>query len=141
VVARPLAAALSLVALWFLAMVLEALRVPVWVLALNAASLLGNLAVLISSLHQATREETRPGGGGGLRASGPDVPGSGGGDEPSWWPELERELTQYLAANVRNRELVRASVAASQQAVCENGGGNADNRGRRKRAERAGSGT
>jgi hypothetical protein len=114
VIARPLAAALSLVALWFLAMVLEALRMPDWVLAVNAGLLLVSLIVLISSLHQATREEFRPDGDEGLSASGPDVPGSGGGDDPSWWPELERELAQYLAAHEPSEgEPERTSVAAS----------------------------
>lgn len=96
-ITRPLVAALSLAGLWFLAMVLETLAVPVWVLVINGGLLLANVIVLTGLIHQATRERDRPDGDGGLPPDRPDVPDPGGGTEPSWWPELERELAQYLA--------------------------------------------
>jgi hypothetical protein len=111
-ITRALAAVLSLIALWFLAMVLEALRVPAWVLAVNGGLLLVNVIVLIGSLHQATREPADPGGDGGIHGSRPDIPGSGGGDEPSWWPELERELRQYLAERERDERERRVTAGA-----------------------------
>lgn len=96
---RPLVAALSLVGLWFLAMVLEALGAPVWALLVNGGLLLVNVIALTAAIHQVTLEQERGDGDGGGPSYGPDVPHSGGGGEPSWWPELERELAQYLAAH------------------------------------------
>lgn len=96
-ITRPLAAALSLVMLWFLAMVLETLRVPVWALLMLGGLLLVNVLVLLASIHQATRESDGQDGDGGLRRHRPEAPDSGGGGEPSWWPEFEGELARYLA--------------------------------------------
>lgn len=96
-ITRPLIALLSLVGLWFVAMVLEALRLPVWVMVMNGGLLLVNLVVLVSLVHRVTCETDRRQGDGGLPPPRSDVPDSGGGSESDWWPELERELAQYLA--------------------------------------------
>lgn len=95
-ITRPLVTAASLLVLWFLAMVLEALGVPVWAMAMVAGLLLANLIAVTYSIHQVTRERDRPGGD-GRRPDHPDTPGPGGGGDPSWWPEFERELTDYVA--------------------------------------------
>jgi hypothetical protein len=99
---RPLVAALSLLVLWVLAMVLETLRVPVWVLVVNGALLLVNVIVLTASIHQVMREQGRGDGDGGVRPHRRDVRDSGGGGGISWWPEFERELAQYLAEQQRD---------------------------------------
>lgn len=112
-VARPLVALFSLIALWFLAMVLEALRVPAWAIAMIGGVLLANLIVLTVSLYQATREPGDRHGDGGLPVPCQDLPEPGGGDEPSWWPELERDLQQYLAEHEQAaRQPDRAPVGA-----------------------------
>jgi hypothetical protein len=110
-VTRPLVAALSLVGLWFLAMVLETLRAPVWALVVNGALLLVNVIALAALIHQATREQDRRDGDGGIRAIDRGSPESGGGPGPSWWPELERELAEYLAEHEQDdREPQRVPV-------------------------------
>jgi hypothetical protein len=99
---RPLLALLSLVALWFLAMVLEALGVSAWAMAMIGGLLLVNVVVLIAMIHRVTLEQDGRDGKGGLPPHHPDVPQSGGGDQLGWWPELERELAEYLADQEQN---------------------------------------
>jgi len=96
-VTEPLLAALSLAGLWMLAMVLEAMGVPVWALVVTGALLVANVIVLTACIYRATRDEGHSDGGGGAPPHGPEIPDPGGGHDPSWWPELERELAQYLA--------------------------------------------
>lgn len=111
--ARPLIATVSLLCLWFIAMALEAAQAPVWALALIGGVLLVNLIVLAASVLKVTREQDGEDGDGDLPLHRPDRPEPGGGGEPSWWPELERELTQYLAEHDRlGREPQRVPVGS-----------------------------
>jgi hypothetical protein len=112
-VTEPLLAALSLAGLWMLAMVLEAMGVPVWALVLTGGLLVVNVIVLTACLYRATRDEGRRDGGGGAPPHGPDIPEPGGGRDPSWWPELERELEQYLAEHEAARTEARGAPAGS----------------------------
>lgn len=112
-IVRPLVALFSLIALWFAAMILEALQVPAWGIAMIGGVLLVNLVVLTALLYHATREPSDRHGDGGLPAPRLDLPEPGGGGEPSWWPELERDLQQYLAEHERNdRQPERVPVGA-----------------------------
>ena len=101
---RAFLAGLSCLAAWAIAMVLEALRSPAWLLAITGAVILLSLAAVIATVHQATRPDQGDDPSDGR--SEPDSPGpsspsrNGDGDEPSWWPEFERQF----AAHVRQTE-------------------------------------
>lgn len=112
-ISRPLVAAFSLVGLWFLAMVLETLRVPVWALVMNGGLLLVNVIVLTAAIHDVTRQQYHQDGDGGLPPRRPDLPDPGGGGEPTWWPEFERALAKYLAEDERPQPVPVGSLDAT----------------------------
>lgn len=112
---RGFAAALSLVCTWILAMVLEALRAPAWLLALTAAVILLSLIAVTAAIHAATCDQPGddPGDGhDGRGRPGPANPGrdGGGGDEPEWWPEFERQFAGYVSAVERRRRSAAPSA-------------------------------
>jgi hypothetical protein len=69
---------------------------------------------IVVSLHLWTQEsdggQSGPGhrherGGGGPRRGRPDAPQhGGGGSDPGWWPEFERQLARYVADGDREKE-------------------------------------
>jgi hypothetical protein len=86
-------------------MVLEALGAPIWILSITGAAILLSLIAVTAAVHQATREQ--PGddpadGHDGRGRPRPEDPGrDGGGGQPSWWPEFEREFARYASETER----------------------------------------
>jgi hypothetical protein len=108
--ARPLVACCGLSSAWG-TWVLAVLRGPASIIALTSAVFaVGSVATAIA-IHLATcdTEEHDDEGTGGAPSIGPEAPiGGGGNDEPPWWPEFERQLTEYAAQRERERQPVRS---------------------------------
>jgi hypothetical protein len=96
---RPLAATVSLLCLWFIAMILEAMRAPVWALGTICGVLLANVILLAACILEVTREQDGGDGDGDVPLHRPDRPEPGNGGGPSWWAEVER----YLAEQERQK--------------------------------------
>lgn len=98
---------LALLCAWFMSMVLETLRAPVWLLLMTGAVIVLNVIALAATVHLATsyRPGDNPGGGhDGRGRPRPEDPGrDGGGGEPSWWPEFERQFAGYVSEAERPR--------------------------------------
>lgn len=92
---------LSLLCAWFVSMVLETLRSPVWLLLMTGAVILLNVIALAATIHLATsvQPDDDPGDGhDGRGRPGPENPArDGGGGEPGWWPEFERQFADYVS--------------------------------------------
>src|SRR3712207_582636 len=93
-----------------IAAVTAGLAVSVGVAAVTLVALFGLALKLIDreSGTEGPDDEPGPGGGGGNDRIGP-ITGGGGGD-PAWWPEFERELERYAAG--RDNAGVRTGVSA-----------------------------
>jgi hypothetical protein len=65
---------------------------------------LSSLAMGVA-IHLATYEEEdrHDGGAGEAPSLSPEAP-NGGGDEPLWWPEFERQVAAYAARRDRERQ-------------------------------------
>jgi hypothetical protein len=106
-VARPLIATFAFTCAWLLTAALDVLRAPGWTTGLGCVIVALSVFVITVTLHRWTQEgaggESRSGlqgdeGGDGPRCRRPDGPlPGGGGSEPSWWPEFERQLALYVA--------------------------------------------
>ena len=112
--ARPLLAISAFTCAWLLTAVSDALQAPGWAMFTGVAVIVISIVVVTVTVHLWTREgdgsESGPGlrgndGGGGPRRRRPDAPRRGdGGNEPSWWPEFERQLALYIAERGRETE-------------------------------------
>lgn len=97
---------------------LTALRASDWTIFTGGAMVVLSIAVVIATLHLWTESGDGPPAGsehgsdegeGGPRRHRPDAPQPGGGEnDPTWWPEFERQLAFYLAE--REREERRPAV-------------------------------
>lgn len=97
---------------WLLTAVADALRAPGWTMFTGGAVLVVSIVVITVTVHLWAQEggnETGSGqrgdkDGGGPPRRKPDAPQHGGGGrDPSWWPEFEREVALYVAERERER--------------------------------------
>jgi hypothetical protein len=104
-VARPLVACCGLSGAWGAWVLIVVVHGPAWMMALTLSVFGLSSAALGIAIHLATYEEEdrRDGGAGGAPGLGPEAPDGGGGDEPLWWPEFERQLAAYAARPDRER--------------------------------------
>jgi hypothetical protein len=111
--ARALVATLAFACAWLLSAVLAALRAPVWATAMGCALIVISIVVITVTIHlwaqagvggEHGRGQQDDEGKGGPRRRRPDAPQpGGGGTEPSWWPEFERQLAFYVAEGEREK--------------------------------------
>jgi hypothetical protein len=111
--ARLLIAVSAFACAWLLTAVFGALRAPGWAMFAGGAVIAVSIYVMAITVHLWTQEGEaergpRPGDDdeGGPRRGRPDSPRHGGdGNDPSWWPEFERQLAFYVAdPDRRNRQ-------------------------------------
>jgi hypothetical protein len=123
--ARPLIAMLVFAGAWLLTAVFGALRAPGWTMFTGGAVIAVSIVVITVTVHRWTQGgdggDSSPGrrgdehGGGGPRRCRPDTPQrGGGGSDPSWWPEFERQLAFYVAE--REREKRQPAVLTAEPA-------------------------
>jgi hypothetical protein len=111
-VARPAIATLAFAFAWLTTAALDTMRAPKWTIVLGGAVIVVSIVTMTACLHLWAREAAggdsrRDDGGGGPRRGAPDAPDRGGGGiEPEWWPEFERQLAAYIS----EREKTRASA-------------------------------
>jgi hypothetical protein len=68
-----------------------------------------SIVVVIAALHlwtrgdgcETRRDRGRPEDGGGPTRHWPEAPQGGGGGDPSWWPEFQRQLALYVGQRER----------------------------------------
>jgi hypothetical protein len=103
-VARPLVACSGLSVAWGAWVAVIVVHGPLWMMALTGSVFALSSVAMGVAIHLATYEEEdhHDGGAGGAPNLSPEAPGSGGNDEPLWWPEFERQLAAYAAR--RDRE-------------------------------------
>lgn len=110
-IARPVIATFAFVCAWLLVAGVDAMGVRGWTIFLGAAVIVVSIAVMTATLHLWAQGgdggDLGPGhrgaqGGGGPRRRRPDTPQHGGGDAPSWWPDFERQLADYVAERERS---------------------------------------
>ena len=103
--ARPMIATFAFACAWLIT-AFDALRAPGWTVSLGVAVIVVSIGLITATLHIWTQEVDggagagpRPDeGGGGPGRRRPDAPQhGGGGSNPSWWPEFERQLALYVA--------------------------------------------
>jgi hypothetical protein len=123
--ARAMSATFAFTCAWLLTAVLGGLRAPGWTMLTGGAVIVVSIGVITVTVHVWTQEagpESGPGrrgngGGGGPPGRRPDTPQSGDcGQEPSWWPEFERQVAFYVGE--RERERQRSAVLLTGQAPC-----------------------
>jgi hypothetical protein len=105
--ARPLLAFSSFTCAWLLTAMSDALQAPAWTMFTGGAVIVISIVVVTVTVHLWTQEgdgsDSGPGlrgndGGGGPRRRRPDPPQRGDGrNDPTWWPEFERQLAFYIA--------------------------------------------
>jgi hypothetical protein len=117
----------------------DAMRAPGWTVFVGVAVIVVSIGLITATLHIWTQEVD--GGGDGPRP-GPDDSGAGpgqrrpdapqhggGGSNPSWWPEFERQLALYVAKREEPvvHHLVRGlgghRVCAEPDAACTGASG------------------
>lgn len=112
--ARALIATFAFACAWVLTAVFDALGAPRWTIFTGGAVIVASIVVITVTVHLWTQEgdggESDPGqrgndGGGGPRRRRPDAPQlGGGGNDPSWWPEFERQVAFYVAEREREKQ-------------------------------------
>jgi hypothetical protein len=103
---RLVIATLAFVCSWLITAAFDALRAPAAAMFVGGAVILLSIAAVIATLHRWARAGDE--GGGGPRRRSPDHPQpEGGGSDPSWWPEFERQLASYVAEQEREKPPVR----------------------------------
>lgn len=117
--ARPLIATCAFACAWLLTAMLDALRAPGWTIFTGGVEIMVSIVVISLTVHLWTQAsegtERHPGergdeGGGEPRPDRPNAPDPrGGGNDPSWWPEFERQVALYVAEREREK---RQSVVA-----------------------------
>jgi hypothetical protein len=103
-VARPAIATLAFAFAWLTAAALDTMRAPSWTIFLGGAVIVVTIVAMAASLHLWAREtddgdqQRGEDDGGGPWRRAPDGPNPrGGGSEPEWWPEFERQLAAYVS--------------------------------------------
>jgi hypothetical protein len=106
---RLVVATLAFVCAWVITATLDAIRAPGGAMFFGVAAIAVSIVAAVATLHR----WAQPGGagGGGPRRHPPSGPNAGGGSDPSWWPEFERQLALYVAE--RDRENRQASTWSS----------------------------
>lgn len=121
--ARPLIATGAFTCAWLLTAMLDALRAPGWTTLTGGVVIMVSIVVISVTVHLWTQGSEggergpgdRGGDGGGPRHRRPDAPDPrGGGDDPSWWPEFERQVALYVAE--RERETREPAVDPAEPA-------------------------
>lgn len=115
-VARLVIAIVAFTLAWLLAAAFEAGRAPEWTMFMGGSVIVVSIVVVIAALHLWTRgdgggnprDRGRPEDGGGPRRW-PEAPQGGGGGDPSWWPEFQRQFALYVAECERKRRRPVAS--------------------------------
>jgi hypothetical protein len=112
--ARPLLAISAFTCAWLLTAMSDALQAPGWTMFTDGVVIVISIVVVTATVHLWTQQgdgsESGAGlrgndGGGGPRRRRPDAPQRGdGGNDPSWWPEFERQLALYIAERERETE-------------------------------------
>jgi hypothetical protein len=107
-VARPLIACFGLCGAWGAFVLAIVVHGPGWMMALTVSAFALSSVALGVAIHLATCEEEdrHDGGAGGAPRLSPEAPDGGGGDEPLWWAEFERQLAAYAARRDRERQPV-----------------------------------
>lgn len=77
---------------------------PVWVNAVVGGCILALAALSAWFLHKKRHGPDDSGGDGGSGGSGGPPPEPYPPDEPTWWPEFERELAAYVAGRHENEK-------------------------------------
>jgi hypothetical protein len=112
--ARLVITTLAFVCAWLITAAFDAARAPDWTMYTGGAVIVASIALVIATLHLWTQagdgdeseQEHGDEGGGGLRRRWPDAPqDGGGGSDPSWWPEFERQLALHVANYERETRL------------------------------------
>lgn len=110
---------------WAISLVLEALRSPVWLMAVTGVVILLSLAAVIATVHVATRPdegETPSDGRNDPVSAGPEGPEHGGDSgEPTWWPEFERQFAAYVRQSERRERPARRAQNPYRGSVHERG--------------------
>lgn len=108
--ARLVMATFAFAVAWLLTAVCDAMGTPAWTMIVGGTVVLMSIAMVIASLHLWTnagvggdrQSERRNDEGGGGAPHWPDAPShGGGGSDPSWWPEFERQLAEYVGKSER----------------------------------------
>jgi hypothetical protein len=124
--ARLMIATSAFTCAWLATAVVGAMRAPGWTMLLGGAVIVVSIAVIIVTLHLWTQEgevgdsgSAQQGdcGGGGPRRRRPDAPQHGGGSDPSWWPEFERQLAFYLADGGTKRDVAALPAEPARHAT------------------------
>jgi hypothetical protein len=107
-VARPLVACCGLSGAWGAWVLDIVVHGPVWMMALTVSVFALSSVAMGVAIHLATydQDDRQDGGAGVAPTLGPEAPDGGGGDEPLWWPEFERQLAAYAARRDRERQPV-----------------------------------
>lgn len=114
--ARALIATFAFVCAWLLSAALATLHAPRWTMFTDGAVIVTSIIGISVGLHfwtQADEGGESDDGQGGERRGGPrrprpDAPPGGGGD-PSWWDEFERQLAFYVAQREPRDQLASAA--------------------------------
>jgi hypothetical protein len=111
--ARPVIATFAFACAWLLAAGFDAMGFRGWTMFLAGAVIVVSIGVITATLHVWTQGgdggDIGPGhrgahGGGGPGRHRPDAPQpGGGGSAPSWWPDFERQLADYVTELERSR--------------------------------------
>lgn len=123
--ARPAIATLAFACAWLIT-AFDAMRARDWTIFLGVAVIVVSIVVIIATLHIWTQGgdggESGAGrggdhGGGGPGRQRPDAPqDGGGGNNPGWWPEFERELASYVAESESRPHVIRSEDRARVRA-------------------------
>jgi hypothetical protein len=107
-VARPFVACCGLSGAWGAWILVLALHAPPWMMALTGSVLAVSSVAMGLAIRLAILEEEDPhdGGAGGALTVSPQAPDGGGGDEPLWWPDFQRQMAAYAARRDRERQPV-----------------------------------
>jgi hypothetical protein len=121
---RLLIAVFAFMCAWLLAAELGALGAPGWTMFMGGAVIVVSIAVMLGAVHvwsqvgeggESEGEHRGDDGEGGPRPDAPE-PG-GGGNDPRWWPEFERQLAFYTAER-EERKQHAAMLPARAGALC-----------------------
>ncbi len=104
--ARAMIATFAFACAWLIT-AFDAMLAPGWIVFLGVAVIVVSIGLIAATLHIWTQEVDGGGNGAGPRPDDgeggpgrrrPDAPHhGGGGSDPSWWPEFERQLASYVA--------------------------------------------
>ncbi len=114
--ARPVIATFAFACAWLVTATSDAMGAPGWTTFLGTAVIVVSIVLIIATLHVWTQggddgeggpEPRGSDGGGGPGRRWPNAPQhGGGGSDPSWWPEFERQLALYVAEHEREDAVI-----------------------------------